>query len=202
MPDTEAPPFDDRPASKPGVTGVFTRKLGPLPFWAWGAIGVGVIYLYMRYRASQTAASATTAASTAAIGPGTVSPVGTTLGYTGSLGDQIQALQNTLASQAATSAAAPAPGSNWQGSSLVPDLTAAYQADLGRPADAGGLNYWTSQVQAGKITEQQALDAIAQSQDAQLYAQSGFKTGYSGGKPYVAPSTAAAVAPLQPNIAK
>lgn len=63
-----------KPKGKPavkqagGVKGALTRKIGPLPFWAWAAIGFAGVY-YWRHRSSAPAASTvglTTPASTAA----------------------------------------------------------------------------------------------------------------------------------------
>jgi hypothetical protein len=46
-----------------GSGNVLTKKIGPLPGWAWAAIGIGGFYLYKKYKASSSAA--TTAATTA-----------------------------------------------------------------------------------------------------------------------------------------
>ena len=56
-----APP--PAPAGKQGKGkgNVLTRKLGPLPGWAWILVGGGAYYLYTRYKASQTASTASTA---------------------------------------------------------------------------------------------------------------------------------------------
>lgn len=40
-----------------GIKGTFTRKLGPLPAWAWVLAGAGVGFLYLRYRASKATSS-------------------------------------------------------------------------------------------------------------------------------------------------
>jgi hypothetical protein len=62
---------DAGPAVKAGAAGakgnVLTRKIGPLPGWAWAAVAVGGYYLYKKYKGSSTAAS-TTAATTASTG--------------------------------------------------------------------------------------------------------------------------------------
>jgi hypothetical protein len=42
-----------------------------------------------------------------------------------------------------------------------------YQSDFGRPADTGGANYWTQQLQSGAATPQQVAQAFAASQEAQ-----------------------------------
>lgn len=49
---------------------VLTRKVGPLPGWAWGAIGIGVYVVYRLRKNSQTASSA------AATSAGGVAPSG------------------------------------------------------------------------------------------------------------------------------
>ena len=58
------------PTAKPpakGAGNILTRKLGPLPGWAWIGIGVGAFYLWKKHEAS-TAAASTTAATTASTG--------------------------------------------------------------------------------------------------------------------------------------
>lgn len=51
----------------PGADGFFTKKLGPLPVWAWAAIGAGGAYLWWRHKQNTAGSSATSpAASTAA----------------------------------------------------------------------------------------------------------------------------------------
>jgi hypothetical protein len=57
------------PAVKAGAKGggnVLTKKLGPLPGWAWAALGVGAFYLWKKHEASS--AASTTAATTASSG--------------------------------------------------------------------------------------------------------------------------------------
>lgn len=53
------------PALKAGAKGakgnILTRKIGPLPGWAWVGIAVGGYYLYKKHEASTAAAAATTA---------------------------------------------------------------------------------------------------------------------------------------------
>jgi hypothetical protein len=61
---------DPGPAVKAGAAGakgnVLTRKIGPLPGWAWAALGIGGFYLWKKHQASTAAAS--TAATTASTG--------------------------------------------------------------------------------------------------------------------------------------
>ena len=63
----EAPPAPTAPAAPAqGKRGnVFTRKLGPLPMWAWLLIGIALILGYVYYR-SKTSAGSSTADQTAA----------------------------------------------------------------------------------------------------------------------------------------
>lgn len=51
-----------------GADNFFTRKLGPLPVWAWAAIGAGGAYLWWRHKQNTAGASTTSAASTADTG--------------------------------------------------------------------------------------------------------------------------------------
>lgn len=52
--------------------GGLTKKMGPLPVWAWGLIiGVGIYFLYERYSAGS---SSTSTAGTAALDPNSIDP--------------------------------------------------------------------------------------------------------------------------------
>src|ERR1700678_3366150 len=56
------------PAAKAGAKGggnVLTKKLGPLPGWAWAALGVGAFYLWKKHEASTAAAASTATDATA-----------------------------------------------------------------------------------------------------------------------------------------
>jgi len=50
--------------SRGGGGSVFTRKLGPMPMWAWLAIGVAVIGVYIYFRRQQGAQAAQSTADT------------------------------------------------------------------------------------------------------------------------------------------
>lgn len=54
-----APPPAHDPTVKTGPGNVFTRKVGPLPGWAWVAIAAAGIFVVMRMRANSTAAAST-----------------------------------------------------------------------------------------------------------------------------------------------
>ncbi len=117
----DATAYDDKPTTAKGVGGVFTKKLGPLPFWGWGLLGVGAIVLYMRYRASQTAASPSTAVPVnSAISPGTagyagagavdpLSALASQLSQYQGIQSQLQGLGSPLANPPSPAAATPAP---------------------------------------------------------------------------------------------
>jgi hypothetical protein len=47
-----------------GIQGFLTRKTGPLPNWAWAAIGVGAVYVYKRATAPKVSADQTTTSDT------------------------------------------------------------------------------------------------------------------------------------------
>src|ERR1035437_3363563 len=49
-----------------GSENIFTKKIGPLPGWAWAAIGLGGLYLWKKHQAS-TAAATTTATPSASL---------------------------------------------------------------------------------------------------------------------------------------
>ena len=51
-------PAPTKPPAKGGS--ILTRKLGPLPGWAWAALGVGAFYLWKKHEAASTAASTAT----------------------------------------------------------------------------------------------------------------------------------------------
>jgi hypothetical protein len=54
------------PAASSGASGNFlTRKLGPLPMWAWGLLGGITVYAGYRYYESKKSASSSTAATEA-----------------------------------------------------------------------------------------------------------------------------------------
>lgn len=42
-----------------GTFGFLTRKVGPLPIWAWGAIAVGIYYWYTHYGPGATSTATT-----------------------------------------------------------------------------------------------------------------------------------------------
>lgn len=70
-----------------GVRGTFTKKLGPLPAWAWILAGAGVGFLYLRYRASKSTAGVGSTASPSDLvygaAPGSGGLLGTGLGAGG-----------------------------------------------------------------------------------------------------------------------
>lgn len=57
-----------QPAQKAGVMGALTRKIGPLPFWAWALIGGALLYWYRSRTASSAAASTAASPTTLADG--------------------------------------------------------------------------------------------------------------------------------------
>ena len=52
----DAPPTTNKPAAMSGSQ--FTRKLGPLPVWAWAAVILGGYYLYNHFRNAKSTAAA------------------------------------------------------------------------------------------------------------------------------------------------
>jgi hypothetical protein len=75
-----APEPDSQPAARSSGSGVFTRKLGPLPMWAWMgvALAVALAYYFIKQdKAKASAASSTTGSSTTA-GTGDTGTTGTT----------------------------------------------------------------------------------------------------------------------------
>ena len=69
------------PAPTTGGGNILTRKLGPLPGWAWAAVAVGGYLIYKQRKASAAAASTPATTSTAALTPGAQAPSG--YGYQG-----------------------------------------------------------------------------------------------------------------------
>jgi mucin-19 len=102
MADAEAPEAPSRSTGK-GIGARLTRKLGPLPVWAW-ALGVGgLAFLGYRYWASKNAAASSSTAATA-VGAGTTAtgaPTDTSGGggYSDGGGGQLATLLQTLQTQ-------------------------------------------------------------------------------------------------------
>jgi hypothetical protein len=44
---------------------LLTRKFGPLPAWAWGALIAGGVYFYRKYESGKTSTTTSTASTTA-----------------------------------------------------------------------------------------------------------------------------------------
>jgi len=70
------------PAPKAGGN-ILTRKIGPLPGWAWAAVGVGAYYLWKKRQAASAAASAGNTATTSTVPslPAALAPSGASSGY-------------------------------------------------------------------------------------------------------------------------
>lgn len=107
-------------ASQPGgMAGTFTRKIGPLPVWAWGVIAAGAYWAYSKYKGTSSASSVS--ASGTSGGPAATAPAGvdpqTGMSYAeeygaaqlqvNQLSDQ-QAYQPSSSSPAAVAGATPA----------------------------------------------------------------------------------------------
>jgi len=59
-PERAAQPGKPSPGGKPeGKENVFTRKIGPLPMWAWVAIIAGIIILYTLYKSRKSSGKGT-----------------------------------------------------------------------------------------------------------------------------------------------
>jgi hypothetical protein len=64
---------EHQPAQHKAAAGGMTKKMGPLPVWAWGLIiGVGVYFLYERYSSGSSSTSST--AASAALDPNAIDP--------------------------------------------------------------------------------------------------------------------------------
>lgn len=87
------------------------KKYGPLPLWAWGAVGVVAVYLWYRY--SQSSSSATTAATTSSDG---IDPA-TGISYA----DEEAAYQNEAASALSPGSGGSSDGGGGDGTT-TPDL--------------------------------------------------------------------------------
>lgn len=66
-------------AGKGAQGNILTKKIGPLPGWAWAAIGLGGLYLWKKHQAAAAATSSTTTATPAASLP--ISDVTAPSGY-------------------------------------------------------------------------------------------------------------------------
>lgn len=121
-------------------SGFLTKKSGPLPNWAWGAILVGTFYLYYRYKQSKSASATSSVGSIPISGPQGM-PYGGygSVGYGGSSGgSSLPPIQSPTPTPVTT----PAPSSQTPSA----QSTAAY---LGQ---AGMGNSLTTQ-QAGALSE-------------------------------------------------
>ena len=99
----EEPEAPAKPAAGKGIGGKLTKKLGPLPIWAWGLGGAALAFLAYRYIQSRnsSATAATTPATTTPtdLAAGTSSTPGTN-GYQDN--GQLTSLQSSLDSLNAT----------------------------------------------------------------------------------------------------
>lgn len=66
-----APKASPAPAVKTAGQGaqgnILTKKIGPLPGWAWAAIGLGGLYLWKKHQAAASSTAATTATPAASL---------------------------------------------------------------------------------------------------------------------------------------
>ena len=67
-------PAPGRPQQGAGFTGTLTRKIGPLPVWAWGVIAAGAYWAYSKYKGTSSASSVS--ASGTSGGPAATAPAG------------------------------------------------------------------------------------------------------------------------------
>jgi len=107
------------------------KKYGPLPLWAWGAIGIVTIYLYYRHSSSSSSSSGTT--STDAVDPVTGIPYS----------QEEQAYQNEAASAMSPGSGGSNPVDTTNGGTTPPDLTQELQDITGLITglqDAGLVN--------------------------------------------------------------
>ena len=95
---TEAPV---RAAPAPGGGNAFTRKVGPLPVWAWvaGGLAAGVGYIWWRNRQNANTAADNTATDVAAAGD---TSSGDDAGSIATLQSEIQQLQGQASTPATT----------------------------------------------------------------------------------------------------
>lgn len=117
----------EAPSRSTGIGAKLSKKLGPLPVWAWGLAGVSLAYLGYRYWSSKQAAASTSTAATA-VGAGTSAtgaPTDTSGGggYSDGGGGQLSTLLQQLQTQMATGT--PATSTNY---SAFPTLAAALSA--------------------------------------------------------------------------
>ena len=133
-----------------GGGNVLTRKLGPLPGWAWAAVAVGGYWLYKKRQAAAAAAASPSTTSTAAIPAGASAPSG--YGYQG-------------------------PGVGWGGQGPIPTgATASTAASYTPPSgqSSAGSGYAPAQ-SGGTVTDQSGnifteLTSVAQEE---AYGQGG-----------------------------
>lgn len=154
---------------KPEGGGGFSlkKKVGPLPLWGWGAIGVGILaFLYYR---SKNAGGGTPAVLPTAMGAtGDANANGNPVGYdalssqitgvAGQLGTLQQQLAGSMGTTSTSGVTTPATGQagSW------------YTSFLGRPADTAGASFWNNQIQSGGALS--AFQQLESTPEAQQYA--------------------------------
>ena len=132
------------PPSSSGGGSFFTHKVGPLPVWAWVAIGAGVLYVYRKYAAgSSSSSSANTSANTALAAQLAAAQAGqnaptetiTTAGgtYTGPAGNAPSSIYNPTPPAPAATSPTPGGGSG-TGDQFVPiDAAQTHNLQLSNP---------------------------------------------------------------------
>jgi|SRR5215472_732249 len=128
---TEAPA---RAAPAPGGGNAFTRKVGPLPLWAWvaGGLAAGVGYIWWRNRQNANAAAADNTATDVAAAGDTSS--GDDAGSIATLQSEIQQLQGE------SSTPSPTPNSSGSGPQKVKVLIVPKAETLSAYAKANKWN--------------------------------------------------------------
>jgi hypothetical protein len=167
------------PAPKAGGN-ILTRKLGPLPGWAWVGIAFGGYYLWKKRQAAAAAASTAPSTSTAASLPGYVSSGGSGYGYQGpGVGYGGSGAIPTGATAATSSSYTPATGQTQSGSGY--DVGGAQGSTNNSVTSSGGGVY--NQIGGSQLS---ALQAAGQT--VYYQSQPGIFTPYNS-------QDAAAVAP-------
>jgi len=125
---------------------ILTRKMGPLPIWAWAGIALVAVYLYRRYSGAASAATTTTAASTTQPTE-TLQTAGGT--YTGPVGGAPGAVTNPSSTAPGTGGTSPGNGGGTPGQAVTTTSGSFVMPAAGQPfywelTPAGAAEYQAS----------------------------------------------------------
>lgn len=161
-----------------GAEGGLKKRLGPLEIWQWGAGVVGLLALYLAYKAAKGGGTSTTASaspSVSTVPPSDIATTGANTAVTGQLtnittGIDKLATQIAALPQQVTAVSAPSNSGGTSSPSGGGLLSLVGQGQNGQPVDQAGASYWQSFLSGH--TMGQTFLAIEGTPQATSYAQS------------------------------